>query len=150
MIVWRISNHTALDGAGGLRAAGRWHSRGSRIVYAADHPATAMLEILVHLEIDPEDLPASYRLLRIEAPDDMAAPAVSELPPDWRERTGATRALGDTWLRGTGSAMLRVPSAIVPHATNILINPAHPEAARVAVAAVEEHPFDPRLFGAGG
>ncbi len=46
MVVWPISNHLALDGSGGLRASGRWHSRGRRIVYCALNPATALLEAL--------------------------------------------------------------------------------------------------------
>jgi len=47
MELWRISNYADLSGAGGLQAAGRWHTRGKRIVYLADHPASALLEMLV-------------------------------------------------------------------------------------------------------
>jgi RES domain-containing protein len=50
MELWRISNYADLSGAGGLRAAGRWHSQGKRIVYLADHPSSALLEMLVHLD----------------------------------------------------------------------------------------------------
>ena len=50
MELWRISNYADLSGAGdGLLAAGRWHTRGRRIVYLADHPASALLEMLVHM-----------------------------------------------------------------------------------------------------
>lgn len=63
MELWRISNYADLSGAGGLQAAGRWHTRGKRIVYLADHPASALLEMLVHM--DRELIPATYRLLRI-------------------------------------------------------------------------------------
>ena len=57
MRLWRISNHASLTGEGGLYASGRWHTRGQRVVYLADHPASALLEVMVHLEIDAEDLP---------------------------------------------------------------------------------------------
>ena len=56
MLLWRISNHLSLAGEGGLRASGRWYSRGRRIVYCAQSPAAALLEILVHFEIDVSDL----------------------------------------------------------------------------------------------
>jgi RES domain-containing protein len=63
-----------LSGIGGLRAAGRWHSQGRRIVYLADHESSALLEMLVHM--DRDFMPASYQLLRIVAPDDIAIEAV--------------------------------------------------------------------------
>jgi RES domain-containing protein len=44
-----------VDGRGGLQASGRWHTCGQRIVYCAPDPATALLEILVHAEIDFRD-----------------------------------------------------------------------------------------------
>ena len=69
MRIWRISNHADLSGTGGLRASGRWHSRGRPIVYCGEHPAAVLLEALVHLEVSlPEELPDSYQLLEIEVP----------------------------------------------------------------------------------
>jgi RES domain-containing protein len=146
--LWRISNHVLLDGEGGLRASGRWHTRGRRIVYCAESPAAALLEILVHFEIEVRDLPARYRLLRIDVPDDVpierVAPAA--LPQDWVGNTAATRAIGDAWLEREARALIRVPSAIVPETFNVLMNPAHPDAARVVVTHVAEHVIDPRLL----
>lgn len=74
MELWRISNYADLSGTGGLRAAGRWHSQGRRIVYLADHESSALLEMLVHMDRDL--IPASYQLLRIVVPDDIAIQAV--------------------------------------------------------------------------
>lgn len=147
MRVWRISNHASLDGAGGLRAAGRWHSRGRRIVYCAESPAAALLEILVHLELAPEDLPVRYRLLAIELPDDLPAERIepATLPPGWSEDPAATRALGDAWLVAGRTARLDVPSALVPETWNILLNPAHPDSARARIVKIGEHPLDARL-----
>ena len=63
MKVWRISNHGDLSGRGGLRAAGRWHCAGRPIVYLAEHPASALLEVLVHFDIgDVSALPVAYQL----------------------------------------------------------------------------------------
>ena len=148
MRLWRISNHADLSGEGGLHAAGRWHSKGRRVVYLADHPASALIEVLAHLEIDVEDFPTHYQLLAVEAPDDMAITPLDEasLPAGWREQVLLTRARGDAWLREAESALLRVPSAIVPSTSNYLLNPAHPDARRLAVAQALRAPFDTRLL----
>src|SRR6478672_9601392 len=126
MRLWRISNHATLSGEGGLHASGRWHTRGRRVVYLADHPASALVEIMVHLEIDAEDLPTHYQLLGVEVPDDIAIMRVDEasLPAGWRDQTELRRARGDDWLRGAETALLRVPSVIVPQAANYLLDPA--------------------------
>jgi RES domain-containing protein len=144
MELWRISNYADLSGIGGLRSAGRWHSQGRRIVYLADHPSSALLEMLVHMDRDL--IPPTYQLLRIDAPSDTATEIVGELPPDWRTRTVVTRGIGDRWLDHAGSALLQVPSAI-GQGQNFLLNPAHADAARIKVAEIIRAPFDPRLLG---
>jgi RES domain-containing protein len=146
--LWRISNHALLTGDGGLKASGRWHTRGRRVVYCAQSPAAALLEVLVHFEIDIGDVPLRYRLLRIDVPDDVAVerPAREGLAADWFEQTAMTRAIGDAWLAGGSSALFAVPSAIVPATENVLLNPAHPDASRVTVIDVSEHAVDRRLL----
>ena len=145
MELWRISNYAELSGIGGTKASGRWHSRGRRIVYLADHPSSALLEMLVHMDRDL--LPASYQLLRLAVPDDLTCETIgsAELPADWRQAQITSRAIGDRWLDGGSSALLQVPSAIVPEARNYLLNPAHPDAGRITIAEIIHAPFDERL-----
>ena len=71
MIIWRIANkaHNTLDGLGGMFVGGRWHTKGRPIVYTAEHPALSAMEILVHMDMDIDDLP-DYVLLKIQTPDD--------------------------------------------------------------------------------
>jgi RES domain-containing protein len=148
VVLWRISNHASLAGDGGLRASGRWHTRGRRIVYCAENPAAALLEILVHFEIGIRDLPTRYRLLKINAPDDLQMDRVSrgDLDSDWIENLQATRAIGDAWLTKAATPLLAVPSAVVPDTSNVLVNPAHPAAKRIGIARVSSHVIDPRLL----
>ena len=131
-----------------MRTSGRWHTRGKRVVYCAQNPAAALLEILVHFEIEIRDLPARYRLLKIEVPDDVRIERVTfgELPGDWSERTDVTRAIGDTWLARGSTALLSVPSAIVPETFNVLLNPAQQDADRIVIAQTTEHALDLRLL----
>ena len=148
MILWRISNHSTLDGRGGLHASARWHSRGHAIVYLASSPAGALVEVLVHLELDPQRLPASYRMLKAEAPDEnsMRRLSTASLPDNWRDDHSLTRRVGDAWLIAGQSALLEVPSAILPETFNMLLNPHHPHAQRVAVLWHRPFPFDRRFF----
>ena len=68
MQVWRISAFADLSGRGGLTYAARWNHRGTPIVYASDHVSTALLEMLVHADL--ELLPDTYQLLEIVIPED--------------------------------------------------------------------------------
>src|ERR1700744_567143 len=124
MELWRISNYADLSGIGGLRAAGRWHSQGRRVVYLADHPSSALLEMLVHMDRDL--IPATYQLLRVSIPDEIAIDVASGLPRDWRSQTMISREIGDRWLDRSATALLRVPSAISEKSANYLLNPSHP------------------------
>ena len=151
MRLWRISNHADLNGEGGRVVDGRWHSRGAPIVYLAEHPALALVENIVHLEIDVDDLPGSYQLIEVDAPDGMAGENISadELErqnTNWRSEIALTRSLGDEWLRGARTAILRVPSVILPKSTNVLLNPAHPDAKRARIVSTTRPPYDRRLF----
>ena len=148
MRLWRNSGHADLSGRGGLHFSGRWHSQGTRIVYLSDHPASTLVEILVHLEIDPEDLPDTCKLLAVDIPDDVRFELIEEdqLVPGWRDDEAVTSDLGDRWLQENCSALMRVPSAIVPFAWNWLLNPAHADSVNARIAEVIRAPFDRRLF----
>lgn len=145
--LWRISNYRSLSGEGGLKYAARWHSAGSRIVYLAESPAGAMVEVLVHLELEEEDLPRSYTLLRIAVPEVMVIEQI-RVPPDdaWKEDHALSRRIGDEWLATRASALARVPSAILPNTFNLLLNPLHMDAERVEIVQNTRATFDLRLL----
>jgi RES domain-containing protein len=147
--LWRISSYATLAGTGGLMSPGRWHSQRREVVYLAESPPGALLERLVHLEIDRDDLPLTYQLLAVEIPDGTAFDTVDEdhLPADWRSNEVSTWTTGDRWLEAAQACLLRVPSAITPHTFNWLLNPRHPDAAKSRIVEVMQFPFDRRLFG---
>jgi RES domain-containing protein len=149
MIVWRISNYADLRGIGGLRAPGRWHGAGRAVVYLAEHPALALLELLVHLEITSvDDLPDTYQLLKVEVPDEVTLSVLDEnaLPGDWRINERYTQSAGNEWLGAATTILLRVPSAILPSAHNFLFNPVHSDAAGCRIVDASSVQFDHRLF----
>jgi|SRR6266850_6118404 len=149
MYLWRISNYGDLGGVGGTLTPGRWNTLGRPVTYLSEHPALALVEILVHLELTPDILPDSYKLLKAETSDKIGIRSIDlkDLVADWRLQEGFTRGIGDAWLSGGETALLRVPSAVVPESSNYLLNPRHAEANGVSILWYEEYPFDKRLFG---
>lgn len=145
MILWRISSYADLTGRGGVLASGRWHTAGRPVVYLAATPAGAMLEILVHLEIDQEDLPETFQLLRVEMPDASRIAPAPRLKAGWASNLSHTRSLGDAFITSSPALLLPLPSAIMPHTLNYLFNPLHPDAAKAVIQA-EPFSLDQRLI----
>jgi RES domain-containing protein len=145
MLLWRISRHRDLSGSGGLRASGRWHDRGLPVVYLAETPAGALLEACVHTSAN--DVPPTYPLLAVRVHEQVSIKRLemTALQPNWIDRLEATREVGSAWLHSLRSALLRVPSALVPATLNVLLNPLHPQAAYIQIESIYEYPFDPRL-----
>ena len=148
MTLWRISRHEDLDGLGGERADGRWHTaaKGKRIVYLSESPAVALLEVLANLKGNPRLFPDAYRLMKIATADTLRAEPVHALPDDWREHPDTTRAIGDAWLAERRSALLQVPSAPSPESWNYLLNPLHPDARLLEIEWTRWVTYDRRLF----
>jgi len=147
MDLWRISNHRNLSGEGGRRYAARWNTAGTPIVYLAASPPGALIEILVHLELEDDELPQDYTLLRVSVPNTLRIPSLRVPTGEaWKSNLALTRSLGDAWLRSGRSALARVPSAILPDTFNYLLNPLHPDASRIRIETVTSGRLDPRLF----
>jgi RES domain-containing protein len=139
MIAWRLCrrSHADLNGDGARLFGGRWNSLGRPLVYLAEHPALAALEVRVHLDLPFDLLPVDFVLMRVAVPD---------APIDGFEAPADTAAAGDAWLAEARSATLRVASVLVPHSWNILLNPQHPDATQAEIREVEPFRFDLRLW----
>lgn len=129
MRLWRISSYPGLSGIGGMHAAGRWHSQGRPVVYASEHPALAMVETLAHMRLGLTSIPLTLRLIAIDIADGARVTATPSLPGGWQANEPTSQALGDAWLAAGTGLLLPVPSALIAHSTNYLINPRHEQAA---------------------
>ena len=128
--------------------AGRWHTKGHPVVYCTLNPSTALLETLVHMEVDSEDRPERFHVLKVEGPDTLSLESIeaSSLPADWADDITFTQTVGDLWLSEKRSLLLEVPSVLVPETWNVLVNPLCAEASLLKVVATYEHAFDTRFF----
>jgi hypothetical protein len=87
-------------------------------------------------------LPDDYVLLRVDLPDEPPG-RVATIPDE-------PRASGDQWLRDAATAVLRVPSIIIPATTNFLLNPLHANGASARIVGKETFAFDERLLHRSG
>jgi len=150
--VWRIvkGRHaaTAFDGEGARLYGGRWNSPGVPAVYASESRALALLEVLAGLG-DTTRLDA-YVLLPASFPESLVTPIdLGTLPGGWDTYPppAAAQGVGDQWIRESVSAVLKVPSVLVPGEWNYILNPRHPDFSAVRIGPVEPLLLDPRLLG---
>ena len=143
LIAWRISRapFADLSGTGARLYGGRWNSPGRALIYAAESAALAVLEVRCYLDLTPDLLPDDYVLTGI-ALDGLAVETLDTLPE-------APQGFGDAWLAEARTPVLRVPSFIVPESFNLLLNPAHPEAAGFQATSQRPFRFDARLWQPG-
>ncbi len=138
---------TAFDGEGARLYGGRWNSVGTPIVYVASSLSLATLELLVHLE-DYALLEDRYVSIPVSFSERWVEEiAMESLPPGWNRPSLDTPAqeLGDRWIAEARSMALRVPSAVTPGEHNYLLNPRHPDFAKVTIGDATPFALDPRL-----
>lgn len=148
---WRIVKrrlaHEAFSGEGARLYGGRWNSPGVSVVYTAQSQSLAALELLVHLE--SAELLYEYVVIeaRFEASVVTHIPKAN-LPKEWRANPvpAATRAIGDAWIAADASAVLELPSAIIPTESIFLLNPQHSEFSQIKIGEPHDFELDRRLI----
>jgi RES domain-containing protein len=138
----------AFEGIGALRFDGRWHRAGRPLVCAADTPAGALLEVLVHTEAAALLSHAYARfVVRLGPERHLLRLRAEQLPPEWSAPIWprATQEIGARWLADEDSAILEVPSAVIAGQHNYLINPRHPLFGELSIEGPEPFRVDPRL-----
>lgn len=125
---------TWFDGEGAFRYGGRWNSPGTRLLYTAGSLSLAVLEMLVHLNDEEILLSYSYAEAKFDDKYIIAVEDFQKLPEN---RTASPapppeiQRIGDDWVRSGASAVLRVPTSLLPVEYNYLINIEHPDFRKV-------------------
>ena len=135
-------------GTGSRLYGGRWNEKGVGLIYTSESRSLAALEFLVHvpMSIVPDDL----SMVCFDIPEHIRSEELdfSLLPDNWKDYPPPPElaATGTDWARSNTSLLLRVPSAVVEHEFNVLINPAHPDFTTVELSPPERFTFDRRLL----
>jgi RES domain-containing protein len=147
---WRITKQkhakTAFSGKGARLYGGRWNSPGTVIVYTAQSQSLAALEMLVHL--GSSELLGKFVFIEVTIHESLITNVeISQLPRNWRAdpEPAKLKTLGDAWVAAGTSAVLRVPSILVPGEKNYLLNPRHQDFPKLHIGKPFLFRLDPRL-----
>lgn len=153
--IWRIGADTKdyaaddLSGKGAEKDGGRWNHPGTPLVYASSTRSLSAFETVVHLNAG--GLPLNRYLVEIAIPDDLWAKRetleLSDAPVGWDAQPASKTSMdhGDLWVKRCSGLLLCVPSVIVPEEQNVLLNPLHPDTAKVSARKVRKWIYDSRL-----
>jgi RES domain-containing protein len=149
MRIFRIADrrHPVWSGTGAMLVGGRFNSPGRPVIYGALNFAGAMLEVLVHARIGK--VPKHHVWVEVDVPADVSIEqaGLENLPVGWDAPDAqVARRFGDQWIEEGRSALLVVPSVVARAERNVLVNPNHPEAARLVASAPQPVVWDQRLF----
>ena len=149
---WRITSadlaSNAFSGWGAREYGGRWNHPGTPLVYTAQSQALAALELFVHIKDEyaaldlvliPVGIPAAVKIKKVPR---------SRLTRGWDSHPpgDASMDLGTRWAQSAATAVLRVPSVMAPDEYNYLLNPLHPDFAKLKIGDPKPFSFDPRMF----
>ena len=150
MRCWRLVDErysgSAFSGEGAALWGGRWNQPGTPVVYISDSQALAVLEVLVHLDLD--EFPATLVMLPVDIPDDVTIDRVTvELMIDWEKDASVVELAehGTAWAARGQTVALSVPSVVIPAERNLILNPRHGDFARLVIGPPEPFVLDPRL-----
>jgi len=134
-----------ISGDGARKKGGRWNSPGFPVVYTSTAISLSLLELLIYN--------SSYEVIRVNMLMQITVPenlmkslSVNALKQTWQKDIDYSRFIGNEFLKNKKSLLLKVPSAIIPEESNVLINPAHPDFKRVKIIKASLFQYDTRLF----
>jgi len=140
--------HAAFDGEGARIRGGRWNPEGTAVVYTSSTLALATLEALVHVK--PHNFGDDLVAVAADIPERLGRSVIrlGDLRRDWQVHPppGELADIGAEWLRQARTAVLIVPSAIIPQESNYLLSPRHPAFGRIKIQAPIPFRFDQRLW----
>ncbi len=148
---WRLIKErhkkNSFTGEGARIAGGRWNHRGIVVVYTSETLSLAVIELFVHLDIIEAKFPLVY--FPVEIPDVVKIEEINpdNLPRSWQEEPppDETKDLGTLWVNKAGTAVLKVPSVVIPGEFNLLLNPAHPDFKKIKIGHPLKFSLDRRM-----
>lgn len=153
--LWRVASDTPswtaedMAGKGAAHNGARWNQIGEHVTYAATSISLAAWETRAHFGKGAK-LPWNRYLVRIDVPADVwSARQVLARPAtvgwDAIPEGLVSRSMGSAWLARGTTALLAVPSVIINEEDNVLINPAHVDAARISATKLRRFLYDHRV-----
>jgi RES domain-containing protein len=150
VVGWRIVKEkhakAAFTGEGARIYEGRWNSAGVPMVYGSEHLSLAALEILAHIQ--PVMIRDKFRAFRVSWDEAlMTTIDLKKLPKGWDHQppSAASKNVGDEWIKSGRSAVLALPSVLVPPERTFLLNPKHRDFAKIKIKDTGNFVLDSRF-----
>ena len=136
----------AFSGEGTKKRGMRWNHKDIAVVYVAGHLSLSALEIIVNFPRKALGVPFVY--FTVEIPDSVKIANVGHIPLDWRDfpYQSSTQDIGSHWALERQTAILEVPSAVIPVERNYILNPLHPDFTKILISPAIDFHFDNRLY----
>lgn len=151
MLVFRITQTRYANTLSAPGVSGRWNSGGMQLVYTGGSAALSCLEVLAH-KTGASLQSGNFSIATVEIPEFLVVSEIlidelSAIDACWMnpEQYPLTQAIGDQWILSQASAVLKVPSAIIPDEFNFLLNVNHPDFEAIKIVRVNRFSFDTRL-----
>ena len=100
--------------------------------------------------MDSDILPDGLVSIRATIPDTLQIETIdtSRLPSDWKDEIipVSLQELGTSWANRGKRPVFRVPSAVIEHEWNYVLNPRHPDFSKITWDTGIAFSFDPRLL----
>jgi RES domain-containing protein len=147
LTIYRIcsSKHPVNDGEGARLYGGRWNHKGIPVIYCGATISLCAVEVLAN----SAGLPTGMVRIEAELPDSLPVTTIDAgtLPSAWDAALPSlsTKEIGTKWVGEGATAVLSVPSAVIPNERNYLLNPKHPDFALIKFRDPQPFVFDPRL-----
>jgi RES domain-containing protein len=147
MLVYRIvhKSYSSTLFASGIK--GRWNGDGKKVIYCAGSIALAFLENMVRRQGAGFNL--DFKIMVIEIPDDIPVTTIhaSELAKGWRNPRDYSfcQPLGNEWYEQGKTAILKIPSSVLPESNNYMLNTEHADYKRIQLVGVTDLVPDERI-----
>ncbi len=147
MLAYRIAHKKYSSSLKPSGMEGRWNSRGKKVIYAGTTLELAFLESMIRRQ--GTGFSDNFRTMIIEIPDTLKSTTIrpSTLPKNWRDPKDLSKcqSLGDAWYEKGETAVLKVPSALIPDSYNVVISTEHPGFKKIKLLAATDLVPDPRI-----
>lgn len=147
MLVYRIVHKNYSDTLSASGMAGRWNSKGNKVIYCSQSIALAFLENMIRRQ--GVGFNNNFKIMFIQIPDETEITTVNEtnLDKDWRNfnNYSSCQSVGDLWFTKGANLLLKVPSAVLPEEYNYVINTWHKDYKKVKLIEVSNLFPDARI-----
>jgi RES domain-containing protein len=147
MLVYRIThkNYSTVLYASGIK--GRWNGAGNKVIYCAESIPLAFLENMVRRQ--GVGFNNDFKIMIIEIPETLSITsiAVSDLKEGWRDFRDYSfcQPIGDEWYKEGKTAVLKVPSAVLPECFNYVLNSEHTDYKKIKLTDTTDLVPDKRI-----